>query len=119
MDELSTVSFCRYLRKTMSKAEAVLWSHLRGHRMGGLRFRRQHPIGPFIADFACVKARLVIEVDGDSHASDEAQACDARRTRYLAKLGWRERRFSNQTVLLNLAHVLEEIRHELKLSPPK
>jgi very-short-patch-repair endonuclease len=119
MDELSTVSFCRRLRKTMSKAEAVLWGHLRGRRMKGLRFRRQHPIGPFVADFACVKARLVIEVDGDSHASDEAQAYDAGRTRYLAKQGWRERRFSNQAVLLNLDYVLEEIRHELELSPPK
>jgi very-short-patch-repair endonuclease len=119
MDELSTVSFCRHLRKTMSKAEAVLWTHLRGSRINGRRFRRQHPIGPFVADFACVKARLVIEVDGDSHTSEEAQAYDARRTMYLTKQGWRERRFTNQAVLQNLDHVLEEIRRELELSPPK
>jgi very-short-patch-repair endonuclease len=117
MDELSTVSFCRHLRKTMSKAEAVLWTQLRGRGINGQRFRRQHPIGPFIADFACVKARLVIEVDGDSHTSDEAQAYDTRRTLYLAKQGWRERRFTNQAVLENLNHVLAEIRSEL--SPPK
>jgi very-short-patch-repair endonuclease len=114
MDELSTVSFCRKLRKTMSKAETVLWGHLRGSRMRGLRFRRQHPIGPFIADFACVKARLVIEIDGDTHASKEAQAYDARRTQYLAKEGWRERRFSNEAVLTNLDHVLTEIDREFE-----
>lgn len=117
MDEVSTVSFCRHLRKTMSKAEAVLWTQLRGRGINGQRFRRQHPIGPFIADFACVKARLVIEVDGDSHTSDEAQAYDTRRTLYLAKQGWRERRFTNQAVLENLNHVLAEIRSNL--SPPK
>ena len=113
MHELSTVSFCRQLRKSMSKAETVLWTNLRGSRMRGLRFRRQHPVGPFIADFACAKARLIIEVDGDSQASDQAQAYDARRTRYLTKRGWRERRFSNDAVLRNLDRVLEEIWQEL------
>ena len=113
MEDLSTVSFCRKLRKTMSKAETVLWGHLRGSRMRGLRFRRQHPIGPFVADFACVKARLVIEVDGDTHASEEAQAYDARTANYLIKRGWRERRFSNQAILMNLDCVLEDIRQEL------
>ena len=88
-----------------------MWTHLRGNRMNGLRFRRQHPIGPFIADFACVKARLVIEVDGDTHASDETQAY--RRSRYLTSRGWRERRFTNEVVLRNLDGVLEEIRREL------
>ena len=117
MDELSTVSFCRHLRKTMSKAEAVLWTHLRGRAINGLRFRRQHPIGPFIADFACVKVHLVIEIGGDSHTSDEAQAYDRRRTLFLAKQGWRERRFTNQAVLQNLTHVLEQIRQDV--SPPK
>ncbi len=81
--------------------------------MKGLRFRRQHPVGPFIADFACVRARLIVEVDGDSHASEEARAYDARRTRYLTKHGWRERRFSNDAVLLNLDRVLQEVRREL------
>ena len=113
MDEISTVSFCRQLRKTMSKAETVLWTHLRGSRVNGMRFRRQHPIGPFIADFACVKARLVIEVDGDTHAPEEAQAYDARRTRYLMRRGWRELRFSNAAVLRDLDFVLGEIGREV------
>ena len=113
MDELSTVSFCRKLRKTMTKAETVLWMHLRGNRMRGLRFRRQHPVGPFIADFACVKARLIVEVDGDTHTSAGARAYDARRTRYLHRRGWRERRVGNEAVLLSLDWVLEEIGREL------
>ncbi|MCE9523611.1 MAG: DUF559 domain-containing protein [Alphaproteobacteria bacterium] len=113
MDELSTVSFCRQLRKTMSKAEAVLWMQLRGSRVKGMRFRRQHPIGPFIADFACVKARLVIEVDGDTHASEEAQAYDARRRRYLMRCGWRELRFSNEAVLRDLDFVVGEVGREV------
>ena len=111
MDELSTVSFCRKLRKT--KAETVLWMHLRGNRVRGLRFRRQHPIGPFIADFACVKARFIVEVDGDTHASAEARGYDARRTRYLNGRGWRERRFRNEAALSSLDWVLEEIGREL------
>jgi very-short-patch-repair endonuclease len=67
--------------------------------MGGFKFRRQHPLGTYIADFICLKARLVIEVDGDTHANDERQALDAKRTEYVEKLGYRVIRFWNQDVL--------------------
>jgi very-short-patch-repair endonuclease len=109
MDELSTVSFCRNLRKTMTKAEVVLWTRLRGGRLNGMRFRRQHPIGPFVADFACVKARLVIEVDGMTHASDEARSYDLRRTQFLRRQGWREIRVENSDVLCSVDGVVAYI----------
>jgi very-short-patch-repair endonuclease len=67
--------------------------------MGGLKFRRQHPLGTYIADFICLQAKLVIEVDGDTHGNDERQALDAKRTEYIEKLGYRVIRFWNQDVL--------------------
>ena len=113
MNELSTVSYCRQLRKQMTKAEVILWTRLRRGSMSGLRFRRQHPIGPFVADFACVQARLVVEVDGPSHWTDEGLAYDARRTNFLRRSGWRELRVSNQNVYTNLDNVLAEISRQL------
>ena len=113
MTELSTVSYCRHLRKHMTKAEVILWSRLRRGAMNGLRFRRQHPIGPFIADFACLKEKLVIEVDGPSHGTDEGKAYDARRTHFFKRNGWREMRVSNMDVYENLEGALSHIAREL------
>jgi very-short-patch-repair endonuclease len=81
--------------------------------MNGLRFRRQHPIGPFIADFACLKEKLVIEVDGPSHGTDEGKAYDARRTHFFKRNGWREMRVSNMDVYENLEGALSHIAREL------
>jgi very-short-patch-repair endonuclease len=99
----------REMRKHMSPAEVRLWSHLRGDRLGGLRFRRQHPIGPFVADFFCPGRNLVVEVDGDSHFTPEQQRYDADRTNYITGLGLREIRFTNVDVLTNIEGVLGEI----------
>jgi very-short-patch-repair endonuclease len=67
----------------MTEAEVMLWSRLRLKEMHGVHFRRQHPIGPYIADFACVPAMLVVEVDGRTHATDEQHAHDVRRDAYM------------------------------------
>jgi len=115
MNEISTVSFCRLLRKNMTKAEVMLWSRLRGGSMNGLRFRRQHPIGPFIADFACIKAKLVVEVDGPSHWTEEGAAHDIRRTAFLRRSGWRQVRVSNEDVYENLEGVLSEIFKQVNI----
>ncbi|MEQ1901649.1 MAG: endonuclease domain-containing protein, partial [Devosia sp.] len=65
--------------------EVVLWTHLRGSKLGQLRFRRQHPIGPYILDFYCASIRLCVEIDGIVHASTEQAVHDERRTRWLAE----------------------------------
>jgi very-short-patch-repair endonuclease len=97
------------MRQTMTNAEVILWSRLRRKQVHGVAFRRQHPIGPFIADFACWEARLVIEVDGPSHISDEAQANDAHRTDFLNQQGWQVLRVWNNDIYGNLHGVMDAI----------
>src|SRR4051794_17937758 len=83
------------LRSQMTEAECKLWTRLRGKKMAGLRFRRQETIGPYIADFYCSAAKLVVELDGGQHGNDETIAYDAARTRWLNDEGFRVLRFSN------------------------
>ena len=97
----------RRLRQQMTDAEVRLWLGLRDRQIGGHRFRRQVPMGPYIVDFACLKARLVIEVDGGQHAEDEER--DERRTAWLAGRGFRVLRFWNTEVLQETEGVLETI----------
>ena len=99
----------------MTKAEVILWQHLRRNAIKGGRFRRQHPIGPFIADFACAPLRLVIEVDGATHASDRELDHDRRRDLFLRRQGWRVVRIRNDDIRTNLDRVLEMIA---SLVPP-
>ncbi len=97
----------RALRRQMTDAERKLWTRLRNRGAAGAKFRRQVPIGPFFADFACVERRLVVEVDGGQHAL--AQQNDARRTKALADHGYTVLRFWNSEVLQNLDGVLAKI----------
>lgn len=108
--------FARRLRRCMTDAETILWSRLRRGGLKGHRFRRQHPVGPYIADFACVQARLVVEVDGATHATPEEVAYDRRRTQYLQKRGWFVYRAANPDIYENLDGVLDGI--EAHLPPP-
>ena len=105
----NTVRRARDLRKRMTDAEVILWSRLRRDVVGGFRFRRQHPLGPYIADFACVPAKLVVEVDGDSHGSDTGIEYDRRRNAYVEALGWRVLRVWNEDVYKRLDTVIEGI----------
>jgi very-short-patch-repair endonuclease len=104
----------KQLRRDLTPAEARLWYHLRAKRFAGVKFRRQTVIGPFIADFTCRTAMLVIEVDGDTHGS--AIQYDAERTAFLEQQGWRVLRFTNADVLQNLEAVLSSIAQRLPLS---
>jgi very-short-patch-repair endonuclease len=97
----------RKLRRPQTPAEQTLWRLLRDRRMGELKFRRQHPIGPFIADFCCAAARLVIELDGDSHASQGEY--DQARSDWLQAQGYRVIRFTNQEVSRDKEAVLQAI----------
>ncbi|MEM1037365.1 MAG: endonuclease domain-containing protein [Pseudomonadota bacterium] len=106
----------RPLRRTMTKAEIALWSRLKSRQMNGYKFRRQHPIDDYIADFACIKAKLVIELDGNAHHSAEAAERDAAKTLTLNSLGWSILRFSNEETLYQTDNVLNEISR--RLPPP-
>lgn len=104
----------RSLRKSQTEAEGLLWSLLRSKQLCGLKFRRQHPIGPFFADFACQSHHVVVELDGEYH--DHIQANDLRRERILRNLGWRVIRFADDDVLKNAEAVARSIARQLGLS---
>ena len=91
-----TTNRVRYLRGKQTRSEGLLWSILRANQLCGLKFRRQHSIGPWIADFACVDRMLVVEIDGGYH--DETIAKDIRRQEYLQRLGWTVIRFADEDV---------------------
>jgi very-short-patch-repair endonuclease len=102
------------LRKRMTDAEVILWSRLRRDVADGFRFRRQHPVGPYIADFACVPARLVVEVDGDTHSTDDELEHDRRRDLYMKARGWQVLRVTNEDVYKRLDMVIEGVASFLK-----
>ena len=82
-----TLKRARRMRKVLTPPELGLWRRLRNRQLGGYRFRRQHPIGPYILDFYCPEARLAVEVDGDSHGVEGAEVHDARRDAWLRSEG--------------------------------
>jgi very-short-patch-repair endonuclease len=102
-------SNARTLRKNSTDAERILWSELRDHRLSAASFRRQVPIKNFIADFVCHAAKLVIELDGGQHFSDQAEQADAARSVVIEAQGFKVLRFSNLDVMENRAGVLETI----------
>lgn len=104
----------RELRTNMTYPEQILWSRLRGHRMDGHKFRRQHALGSYIVYFVCLKARLVIEIDGDTHDAEFRQARDAHRSAYLEKLGFRVLRFWNHQMVGELDESMGVILNELR-----
>jgi len=107
----------RQLRKSQTDAENRLWGFLRNRRLCGFKFRRQYPIPPYIADFVCVEAGLIIEIDGGQHASEQLR--DEERSPFLKSVGYRTVRFWNNDVLLRTNEVLEAILQELgHPSPP-
>jgi len=104
--------FAKALRSSQTDAEQRLWRSLRGKQVGGVRFRPQQPIGPYIVDFFCPAAKLIIELDGDQHGTDRNTASDAVRTRWLEARGYKVLRFANGEVLK--AHILDAIWHAVE-----
>ncbi len=102
----------RRLRRDQSEAERRLWARLRARHLCGAKFRRQHPIGRFIADFCCVERPLVVELDGGQHAL-QAEA-DQRRSAFLARRGYRVLRFWDNEVMENMEAVLQQIVEALR-----
>ncbi|MBI5429944.1 MAG: endonuclease domain-containing protein [Nitrosomonadales bacterium] len=106
----------RSLRYDMTDAERKLWHALRHKQINGHRFRRQHSVGKYIADFACVERKIVIELDGGQH--QDQVAYDEQRTAFLRGNGWRVLRFWNNDVMNNLEGVLSTIAETLEVLPP-
>jgi very-short-patch-repair endonuclease len=102
----------RALRANQTEAEARLWRMLRDRRLAGAKFRRQAPVGPYIADFVCLAAKPIVELDGGQHA-ENAEA-DASRTAWLEDRGFRVLRFWNNDALANTDGVLEEVLAALR-----
>lgn len=99
----------RKLRREQTEAERRLWQKLRDRRLGGFKFVRQEPIGPYFADFVCRERALVVEIDGATHSTDDELAYDARRTAFLEREGFRVLRATNAEIYENLDGVLETI----------
>lgn len=106
----------RRLRLNMTLAEKTLWEALRGKKLDGLKFRAQHPVGPFILDFWCPAVKLVVELDGGIH--QDQRDYDESRTRQLESYGYRVIRFHNDQVLTDLPSVLEMIGEVVDSLPP-
>ena len=113
-----SVQRARELRKRMTAPEAYLWNALRELRPLGHHFRRQVPLGPYYADFASHRAKLVIEVDGDTHFNDEAIARDELRDAFIRREGYRVLRVTNHEVMHNLDGVMTLILIALGDPPP-
>ena len=93
----------------MTDAELKLWNELRAHRLMGLGFRRQLPIGGYIVDFACPEHKIIVELDGSQHANDDAVDYDRQRTARLEQSGWTVLRFWNDDVLKDIDNVCQHI----------
>lgn len=99
-------------RKCPTEAEAVMWNVLRGKKFG-VRFRRQHPINDYIADFVCLSHNLVIEIDGGYHTEEDVKLKDKERTFYMEKEGFAVIRFTNEQVLSDIESVIAIIKQKL------
>jgi very-short-patch-repair endonuclease len=99
----------RDLRRNMTRAERTIWQGLRAHRLNGMGFRRQTPIGPYIVDFVSHVAKVIVELDGGQHFEDAHEARDATRDAYLRSKGFKVLRFNNYDVMTNRDGVLTTI----------
>ena len=103
------------LRKRMTESEKVLWNALRRKGRKGYKFRRQHPMSTYIADFYCHQLKLVIEIDGGYHLKKEIKEKDEERTKDLESYGIKVLRFTNHQVL----HMLSDVLNEIKITADK
>jgi very-short-patch-repair endonuclease len=108
------LAHAREMRHPQTPAEATLWRALR-NRKTGFKFRRQHPIYRFIIDFYCAKAKLLIEVDGESHLEPGQKEYDQARTEYLEELGYKVIRFTNDDVRYNINAVANKILQTIEV----
>ena len=103
-------SRAKQLRQAMTRAETLLWRYLKANRIDGLGFRRQAPIRNYIADFICMSAKIVVELDGESHDFEERRQADQSRDAFFVSEGFQVLRFANEQIMSNLEGVVETIR---------
>jgi very-short-patch-repair endonuclease len=115
---LDETEFARRLRHASTDSERLLWQRLRRRGHAGIKFRRQHPLGPFVFDFFCDEARLAIELDGGGHAEADQRRRDERKERFARERGIRVLRFWNTDVLQNIDGVLESILEAVRPPSP-
>src|ERR1044071_4380004 len=111
-------SRAKQLRRTMTRAETLLWRHLKADRLASLNFRRQTPIGSYIADFVAHSHKLIVELDGESHVFEERIRHDERRDHWFESRGYRVLRFSNDDVMKNLEGVALAIAEAAEQAAP-
>ncbi|MFO7995746.1 MAG: endonuclease domain-containing protein [Dehalococcoidia bacterium] len=107
----------RELRRQQTDAEKALWARLRNRQLGGVKFRRQQPLGPYIVDFVALEKRIIVEVDGSQHGEERRGKRDKERTAWLQRKGYQVLRFWNNEVLLNREAVLERIMEAMHPHP--
>ncbi len=108
---MNSIEFARLLRKSPSDAERRLWLHVRNRRLAGYKFRRQLPIGPYVVDFLCESAALIVELDGGQHA--EQRRYDEKRDAFLRQQGYSVLRIWNNDVMENIDGVLSVVLKKL------
>lgn len=108
-----TISLRRNLRHNLTPPERLFWSKVANRNFFDLKFRKQHGIGEYIVDFYCSEKSIIIELDGDSHASSQER--DEKRTNYLSGLGYTIVRYQNRDVLNNISGVMEDLARKLRL----
>jgi very-short-patch-repair endonuclease len=108
----------KQLRRAMTRAETLLWRHLKAHRLAMLGFRRQSPMGNYIADFVSHSTKLVVEVDGESHDFESRLRHDQKRDAWFASRGYRVLRFTNDDVMRNLEGVVLAIGQAAEQAAP-
>jgi len=109
------VRFARTQRAAMTRAEAILWRELRNRRLGGFKFRRQVPIGPYVVDFLCYEGRLIVELDGPPHHDSRQRDQDARRDAWLDSQGFRILRFQNDPLIAGSGQsVVDAVRQAMQ-----
>jgi len=113
-----TITRAKELRRKLTLPEVILWTAIRGRRIANARFRRQHPIGPYVLDFYCDDAKLAVEVDGEGHSHPDQAAHDQRRTMWLQARGISVHRIAARNVLSNLDGVLQSLADRVRVAPP-
>jgi cyclase len=108
-----TFEKAKRLKREMTKAEKQLWHELRNSKLNGYKFRRQHPIAWYIADFYCLQAKLVVELDGEVHELEEMKEHDEKRNRIMENYDLTVLRFKNEDVFGNVDEVVDEIKKHL------
>ena len=108
----------KHLRRNMTKPEKILWDELKSRKLDGLKFRRQHPLKYYIADFYCHEQKLVIEIDGEIHQEESYNDHDEIRSAVLENYGIKVIRFSNEDVINGLEKVKQDISNYIRNNPP-